>query len=222
MPGYGQFCPVAKAAELLDQRWMLLVVRELVAGHDRFNDIHRGVPRMSRTLLSKRLKQLISEGLVRRREVGGGPAYELTAAGRELEPVIDAMGQWGTRWMDSLADDDLDPAFLLWDVRRSIDQDALPDGETVLQLSFTGLPDELARWWLVLSRDEVEICEDDHGFEVDVTIETPIRLFVRVWRGDIGWDDAVRGDGMSLQGPTSLRRQVPEWLELSHFASVRR
>ena len=220
MIGYGQFCPVAKAAELLDQRWMLLVVRELVAGSDRFNDLHRGVPRMSRNLLAKRLRQLEDEGLVERHEQDGIPRYRLTSAGEELEPVIEALGQWGARWIDSLADDDLDPAFLMWDMQRSIDRDALPDGETVLEVTFTDLEPEVGQWWLVLSAEEVEVCQDDHGFDVDVTVEAEIRPFVRLWRGDIGWDDALRGGDLELRGPTHLRRQVPDWLELSHFSSV--
>lgn len=222
MTTYGQFCPVAKAAELLDQRCMLLVVRELVAGSDRFNDIHRGVPRMSRTMLAKRLRQLVSEGLVERREDDGTPRYQLTSAGDELARVIEALGEWGVRWIDSLADEDLDPAFLMWDMQRSIDRDALPDGETVLELTFTDLDPDVGRWWLLLRADDVEVCENNHGFDVDITIETEIRPFVRLWRGDVGWEAVARGGGLQLHGPAHLRRQVPEWLKLSYFSTVER
>ena len=218
MTGYGQFCPVAKAAEVLDQRWMLLVVRELVAGSDRFNDIHRGVPRMSRNLLAKRLRQLVAEGLVERHEEDDVPHYRLTAAGDELQEVIEALGTWGARWISSLADDDLDPVFLLQDMQRRIDRDALPDGQTVLAMVFTDLDPEIGHWWLLLAHDEVEVCQQDHGFDVDVTIETSIRRFVRLWRGDIGWGDALRGDDLQVRGPTHLRRQVPDWLQRSHFS----
>ena len=220
MSGYGQFCPVAKAAEVLDQRWMLLVVRELVAGSDRFNDIHRGVPRMSRNLLAKRLRQLTAEGLVERHEEDDVPHYRLTPAGEELREVVEALGTWGARWVNALADDDLDPGFLMLDMQRSIDRDALPEGQTVLELVFTDLDPEIRRWWLLLAHDDVEVCQEDHGFDVDVTIETRMRRFVRLWRGDIGWDDVLRGDDLQLRGPTHLRRQVPDWLELSHFSSV--
>lgn len=220
MSGYGQFCPVAKAAELLDQRWMLLVVRELLAGTDRFNDIHRGVPRMSRSLLSDRLQQLVDEGLVERRERDGVPRYQLTDAGWDLRPVIEALGWWGARWIDSLADDDLDPAFLLHDMQRGVDRDALPAGTTVLEIVFRDLDPELGQWWLVLSDEEVEVCQEDHGFDVDVTIIAEIRPFIRLWRGNVGWDEVLRGDALRLRGPTHLCRQVPDWLELSHFASV--
>ena len=222
MSGYGQFCPVAKAAELLDQRWMLLVVRELLAGSDRFNEIHRGVPRMSRSLLSDRLQQLVGEGLVRRRERDGVPHYTLTEAGRDLLPVIEALGWWGARWIDSLADDDLDPAFLLHDVQRGVDLDAVPPGTTVLEIVFSDLDPELGQWWLVLSDEEAEVCQEDHGFDVDVAIAAEIRPFIRLWRGDVGWDEALAGGELRLRGPTHLCRQVPDWLELSHFADVDR
>ena len=223
MNSYGQFCPVAKAAEILDQRWMLLVVRELIAGSSRFNDIHRGVPRMSRSLLTRRLKQLVAAGLVRREETATGPEYRLTEAGAELEPVVEALGAWGVRWLDSLADEDLDPAFLLWDMRRSIDRDALPTGQTVLELRFRDLePEDLRNWWLLLASEEVEVCEENHGFDVDLAISTPIRTFVRLWKGDIGWNDALRGGTMEVHGPERLRRQLPDWLTLSHFSSVSR
>lgn len=220
MIGYGQFCPVAKAAELLDQRWMLLVIRELVAGSDRFNDLHRGIPRMSRNLLAKRLRQLETEGLVRRAEHDGIPSYRLTPAGDELAPVIEALGQWGARWIDSMTDDDLDPAFLMWDMQRSIDRNALPEGQTVLEVTFTDLDPEVGQWWLVMSAEDIEVCQDDHGFEIDVTIEAEIRPFVRLWRGEIGWNDILRHEDLQLLGATHLQRQVPDWLELSHFASV--
>lgn len=220
--GYGQFCPVAKAAEVFDERWTLLVIRELLAGSRRFNDIHRGVPRMSRSLLSSRLKQLAAQGLVDRVEEAGGPVYELTEAGDEFIGVVDAMGEWGVRWMSSLSDDDLDPAFLLWDMRRSIDTEALPVGQTVLELEFGGVADSVRNWWLLLSRDDVEVCDHDPGLGTDVLVEAPIRIFVDVWRGALGWDDALRTGSLQLVGTPTLRRQVPSWLRLSHFAHVPR
>ena len=175
---------------------------------------------MSRNLLSKRLRQLVDEGVADRDEEDGTPRYHLTAAGHELVPVIEALGEWGVRWIDSLTEDDLDPAFLMWDVERSIDRAALPEGTTVLEVRFTDLDPEARQWWLLLRPDEVEICQDVHGFEVDVTITSEIRPFVRLWRGEMGWDDVLRGGAMTLEGPSHLRRQVPDWLELSRFASV--
>lgn len=220
--GYSQFCPVAKAAEILDQRWMLLVVRELAAGSTRFNDLHRGVPQMSRTLLSRRLSQLQAHGIVTRRELGEGPVYELTDAGRELLPVIAAIGEWGVRWLSSLSEEDLDPVFLLWDMHRRVDHDALPSGRTVMALCLRDAAPDMRRWWLILTKDEAEICDEDPGFGTDVSIDTSVRTLARVWRGDLGWDDAVGSHQLTLDGPTQARRAVPEWFQLSHFATVTR
>src|SRR4051794_6516852 len=128
---YRQFCPVAKAMELLDERWTLLVVRELVVGTERFNELRRGLPRMSPTLLSRRLQQLVRAGVVERHEDGTDVRYVLTDAGRELRPVVEALGAWGTRWIGELGDEDLDPKLLLWDMHRNVDRAALPDGRTV-------------------------------------------------------------------------------------------
>lgn len=222
MDGYGQFCPIAKAAEVFDQRWTLLVLRELVAGSRRFNDIHRGVPRMSRTLLSKRLRQLASKGLVERIETADGPLYELTEAGHELHPVMDAIGKWGIRFMDSLTEQDVDPAFLMWDVQRNVDTDALPDGQTVVSLTFDDLEPAVRHWWLLLAADDVEMCDADPGYEIDIAIASPVRTFIDVWRGHLTWGSALRAGGMEITGPTRLRRQLPDWFRLSHFAGVER
>lgn len=222
MGGYGQHCPVAKAAEVLDGRWTLLVLRELIVGNTHFNQIHRGVPRMSRTLLSKRLRELERDGVVVRRDHGDVPTYGLTPAGEELLPVLEAIGEWGVRWLSSLSAQDLDPAVLMVEVERGIAHHALPPGRTVLALTFRDAQPELRHWWLVLSRDEVDVCDEDPGFGTDVAIDTPLHTFVRVWRGDVGWDEALGGQGMRVHGPTHLRRQVSEWFQLSHFAATPR
>ena len=222
MGEYGQFCPVAKAAEILDQRWTLLVIRELVAGSTRFNDIHRGVPRMSRTLLSKRLRMLASLGLVARREDPQGPVYELTDAGEELAGVVDVVGQWGIRWMSSLSEQDLDPALLVWDMHRRVDREALPPGRTVLAVEFTDAPPDLRHWWFVLTADEVDMCDYDPGFGTDLTLRTSVDTLVRIWRGELGWNDAVHAGRLQLEGPSTLQQQVKHWFQLSPFASVPR
>ena len=219
---YGQYCPVAKAAEILDQRWMLLVVRELVAGSIHFNDLHRGVPRMSRTLLSRRLHQLVAYGVIERHDGPEGPVYELTTAGRELRGLIETLGEWGVRWLDSLTEEDLDPAFLLWDMQRSVDLTTVPGGRTVLAIRFTDLEGVLRDWWLVITRGGVDVCEHDPGFGNDVTLLTEIRTFVRVWRGDLPWEQAARAGCLDVQGPPDLRRAVRDWFRLSHFSGVPR
>lgn len=222
MGGYGQHCPVAKAAEVLDQRWTLLVLREMVMGSNRFNDIHRGVPRMSRTLLSKRLRQLEGHGVLERRETASGTSYELTLAGEELVPVLEAVGEWGVRWLSDLSNEDLDPVFLMVEIQRGVDHDALPDGRTVLALTFRDADPGVRDWWLVLSHDEVDVCDEDPGLGTDVAIDTPLGTFVRVWRGDLGWSQAIGAGGMRVEGPSQLRRQVSKWFQLSHFASTPR
>lgn len=222
MNSYGQYCPIAKAAEVFDQRWTLLIIRELVAGSDRFNDIHRGVPRASRTLLSKRLTQLVDAGLIERHDGDEGRVYRLTAAGEELRPVLERIGEWGMRWLDSLSAGELDPASLLWDVQRRVDGQALPDGRTVLALTFTDIEPELQDWWLLLAAAEVDVCDHDPGYPIDVALQTRITTFVRVWRGDIGWREALQGGDMTMHGPEQLRRQLPGWFQLSYFASVPR
>ena len=219
---YGQFCPVAKAMELLDERWTLLVVRELVSGSERFNDLRRGVPRMSPTLLSRRLQQLVRAGVVDRVENGRDVRYVLTPAGWELRPVVEALGSWGVRWIGELGDEDLDPQLLLWDMQRNIDLGAVPERRTVVALRFTDVPLRTRDWWLVLDAGEVDVCDVDPGFPVSVTIESTLRSMVQVWRGDLSWSDAVRARRIDVEGPERLRRAVPHWFTWSAFAAVPR
>ena len=138
--GYHQFCPVAKAMELLDQRWTLLVVRELVTGSVHFNELRRGLPRMSPSLLSKRLQQLVRAAIVERQAEADDVRYALTPAGRELRPVVEALGTWGVRWIGELGDEDLDPRLLLWDMHRNINHADIPSGRTVVQFRFPDAP----------------------------------------------------------------------------------
>jgi DNA-binding HxlR family transcriptional regulator len=219
---YYQFCPVAKAMELLDERWTLLLVRELVLGGQRFNDLRRGLPRMSPALLSKRLAQLVNAGLVERHAADGETRYTLTPAGQELRPIVEAIGVWGTRWIGELGDEDLDPKLLLWDMHRNVDHEALPDGRSVVQFSFHDVPAGLRDWWLVLTAREADVCDYDPGFPVSVTVSTSLRRMTEIWRGDITWTDALRSRTLSVDGPSALRRRMPEWFTLSTFAAVPR
>jgi DNA-binding HxlR family transcriptional regulator len=219
---YHQFCPVAKAMELLDERWTLLVVRELVSGSQRFNDLRRGLPRMSPTLLSRRLQQLVRAGVVERQVEGNDVRYILTQAGQELRPVVEALGAWGIRWIGELGEEDLDPKLLLWDMHRNIDQGAMPDGRTVIQFRFPDAPADTRDWWLVVTREEADVCDVDPGYEVAVTVTARLRSMVEVWRGDLSWSNALRAGALEVRGPEVLRRAVPRWFTLSGFASVPR
>jgi DNA-binding HxlR family transcriptional regulator len=219
---YGQFCPVAKAMELLDERWTMLIVREMLTGSERFNDLRRGVPRMSPTLLSKRLQQLVRAGVVQRVQDGGDVRYVLTPAGNELRPVIEAIGVWGVRWIGELGDEDLDPQLLLWDMHRNVDLDAVPPGRTVIALRFTDVPPSARDWWLVVDGGAVDVCDDDPGFPVSVSVETDLRRMTQVWRGDISWQSALRTKAIEVQGPERLRRALPTWFTWSVFAAVPR
>jgi DNA-binding HxlR family transcriptional regulator len=216
---YHQFCPVSKAMELLDERWTMLVVRELVIGSRRFNDLRRGLPRMSPTLLSRRLHQLTVAGVIERK----GDEYLLTDAGHELRPIVEALGAWGTRWIGELGDEDLDPKLLLWDMHRNIDRGTLPSGRSVVAFRFTDVaPPNQARWWLVLTHDDADVCDYDPGFPVSVTIHSSLRRMTEIWRGDVSWASALRAGSVTMDGPTAVRRAVPGWFTLSAFASVPR
>lgn len=222
MTVYGQFCPVSKAMELLDERWTMLVVRELLLGSRHFNELRRGVPRMSPALLSTRLRTLVRAGLVERREDAGRIVYTLTEAGEELRPIIVALGQWGTRWMPDLGDVDLDPHLLMWDVHRNVDLDAVPAERTVLGFTFTDVSGRPRHWWLVITPDGADICDADPGHPVAVTVETDLRTLTLIWRGDLDWSAALRSGALALHGPAPVCRALPRWLTLSAFARVPR
>ena len=219
---YHQFCPVAKAMELLDERWMLLIVRELVAGSQHFNQLRRGLPRMSPSLLSRRLHQLVQAGVVDRRTEGNEVRYVLTPAGRELRPVVEALGVWGIRWIGQLGDQDLDPKLLLWDMHRNIDHDAIPPGRTMVQFRFPDVSPDSRDWWLVITAAEADVCDVDPGYPVGVILTATLRKMIEIWRGDLGWSDALRCGALQLRGPETMRRAVPRWFTLSGFASVPR
>jgi DNA-binding HxlR family transcriptional regulator len=222
MGAYGQFCPVAKAMELLDERWTMLVIRELLEGGRTFNALRRGVPRISPALLSARLQRLRRAGVIERYEDGARVSYALTPAGRELHPVIEAIGRWGIRWIPELGDEDLDPHLLMWDIHRNIDLEAVPLGRSVLRFTFRDVPAPAGDWWLVITGDGVDLCDFDPGHGVAATVETDLPTLTRVWRGDLSWRQALHSGGLVLHGPNQARRVVPRWLKLSAFATVPR
>jgi DNA-binding HxlR family transcriptional regulator len=208
--------------ELLDERWTILVIRELLSGSRRFNELRRGLPRMSPTLLSKRLQQLARAGIVERRGDGSDVSYLLTPAGQELRPVVEALGVWGTRWIGELGDEDLDPKLLLWDMHRNINHAAVPAPRAVVHFRFRDVPAPLRHWWLVITPEEADVCDVDPGHQVAVTVTASLRGLTRVWRGDLTWTEAVGSGALELDGPTTLRRALPHWFKLSTFAEIPR
>ena len=225
MKGYGQFCPVAKAAEVLGDRWTLLVVRELLCGSRHFNDLRRGVPLMSPSLLSQRLKQLERAGILERepdRRNKQGMSYQLTAAGHELTPMVMMLGNWGQRWARSdLKREDLDPALLMWDMHRRLNTENLPAQRTVLQFEFRDVRTAKRFWWLVIQRDEVDVCLKRPGYDVDMSITTRVKTLAAVWIGDVSLRDAIKQGLIELKGPDQLTRQLDSWLALSDFAKIK-
>lgn len=218
--GYGQYCPLSLAVELLGERWTILVVSRLLGGCRRFNEIHRGVPRMSATLLAQRLAQLQHAGLVERcgKSTGRGYEYLLTEAGRDLEPIVMGMAAWGQRWARDMVTDDLDPGFLAWSMHQRLDIEAMPAGRTVIEFDFTGAPRDCRRFWLVNTDGVVEMCLKHPGYEVDLTVFSDLRRFVETWRGFRPLRDEIATGRIRLEGPSHLRRAFPKWLRLHVLA----
>jgi DNA-binding HxlR family transcriptional regulator len=212
MSGYGQFCPVAKAMEILDERWTLLVVRELLLGSRHFNELRRGVPKMSPALLSRRLKSLSRVGVVQRTELDGRTSYSLTPCGQELAAVVDALGSWGTRWIGELGEQDLDPHLLMWDMRRSIPIDSWPRARTTVAFQLHGVATRASRWWLVVSDGSADVCDFDPGYEVTGTVQADLMTLTRIWRGDVGWTHALLDGSVAVSGPVDVRRAIPAWI----------
>lgn len=223
---YGQFCPVAQAAEILAERWTPLVLRELLAGSTRFNELRKGLALMSPSLLSKRLRTLEAAGVLNRfpDPESRGHRYRLTEAGEALRPLIEHMGNWGARWVDSaLTADNLDVGLLMWDIRRNLDRAALTRGQTaVVQFHFADGPSGQRHWWLVADADGTQLCLTDPGLEVDMLVSTDVRTLTRVWMGDLDLDDAQRKDHIRTQGSPRLKAEFRRWLRESPFAAARR
>jgi DNA-binding HxlR family transcriptional regulator len=222
MSAYGQFCPMAKAMEVLDERWTLLIVRELLLGSSHFNDLRRGVPRMSPALLSKRLKSLARAGVVHRDDVDGRTSYSLTPCGLELAGVVNALGAWGSRWIGELGDGDLDPHLLFWDMRRTVPIEDWPRARTVVEFRLTGVPVKTSHWWMVVAEGHADVCDFDPGFEVTATVQTSLRTLTEIWRGDASWSRSILDGGVTVTGAPDARRSVPTWLGQGLSAAIPR
>lgn len=224
---YYQFCPVAMAAEILCTRWTVVILRELLAGSTRFNELRRGVPRISPALLSKRLKDLEVAGLVERSPSTTSPdlhAYTLTEAGLALEDVVGAIGGWGHRWVNAEAAlDNLDPKLLMWDIRRNIDAKALPARQTVIQFIFSDLADSRRNWWLVVQRGkDVDLCAVDPGQDVDLYMSTDLKTMTAIWMGYTTVAAATTSGALLLTGDREIEGRIASWLSLSPFARKKR
>jgi DNA-binding HxlR family transcriptional regulator len=219
--GYKQFCPLAMAAEMLCSRWTMVLLRELVAGTTRFNDLRRGVPKMSPTLLSQRLKELETAGIIERRALrseAGVFEYHLTESGKDLRQVIEAMGFWGQKWVEARQSlKNLDPSLLMWDMRRNLNPSPLPDRRTVIQFLYPELPLSKRYWWLVVEpHGEVDLCWSDPGFDVDLYVSSDLRTMTSIWMG-LTTVTKERGS-VVLTGDRGLAGSMQTWLGLSPFA----
>jgi len=219
MKDYAQYCPVALASSVIAERWTPLIVRELVLGGRRFNEIDRGLPGISRTLLKQRLDHLERKGVVERVELGHGRGheYQLTPAGRDLEGVIMAVGEWAVRWMFSEPEPrEVDPVTLTWWMSRRLVVDAVPDERTVVQFDYAG--DDPTRIWIVLERGDSSVCTDPPGFDSDVVVATDPVALMRVFSGITSYGDALSAGSIVLTGPPRLTRALPRWFSWSPFA----
>ncbi len=221
---YGQYCPLALATELLCRRWTVLVVSRLLDGCSTFNAIHRGIPRISPSLLSQRLLELEDAGIVQRhkQERGNGYVYELTDAGRDLDGIVMQLSIWGQHWARDMDMDDLDPGFLAWSMHLRMNTDAMPSGLTVLQFEFTGTPADCRRFWLVNEDGKVDMCLKHPGYDVDLVISADIRTFVEAWRGFRDLRSEIRAGRIRVDGPRDLKKAFPDWLMLSMLAPYAR
>ena len=222
MSTYGQYCPVAKAMEVLDERWTMLIVRELLYGSEHFNELRRGVPKMSPALLSKRLQTLVRAGVVSRSRVAGRTRYTLTPREHELKDIIDGLGAWGMRWIGDLGDEDLDPHLLMWDIHRKAPIEAWPTNRTTLAFRLSGVSPKVSSWWLVGDDGHADVCDSDPGYDITATISGSLRTLTQIWRGDVSWSRALIDGSVAIDGPSHVRRVVPAWIGQSNFAAVPR
>lgn len=225
--GFGQFCPVAVACEVFAERWTPIILRELFAGSQHFNEIHRGIPLISRPLLARRLRDLEVAGVLTREALSGGRGhrYRLTEAGKEFLPVIEQLGAWGQRWTVRVDRRNLDAGLLMWNVRRRIALDLLPPHRVTVRFKFSGVPAAyrgFRTFWLLLERTQVDLCVEDPGFEVDLYVDADLAAMIKVWLGDVPFKSVLRSNEVRLVGRTELAKAFPSWLMLSHFAGVPR
>jgi len=218
---YGQYCPVAKAAEILGDRWTLLIVRDLLTGTHHFNELERGLPGISRGLLAERLRRLQRMGVVAKSNYQGNgrqrTEYRLTKAGQELKTVIDELLTWGTRWAFGEPEpDDLDPTLLLWWIRSRVNIEQLPPQRVVVQFDFRGAVNE--SYWLLLTKEDVSVCRTHPGFELDVLVTADLSAFFQIWLGQMTFSDALQERLVSIDAIPALAQAFPHWFAYSYAA----
>ena len=216
MTGYGQFCSMARAHEVLGGRWTLLIVREILCGSRRFNDIRRGIPRVSRTVLSERLRALVFVGAIARIDGPRGPEYELTEAGHELTDLVNTLGVWGQRWLERQpAKEDIDLEPVLVDMERRVRFSALPKNPFVVRFEIRGQH----KRFMLLKKTEASLCQRNPGFPEQVCVRGPLAALVGWWRGDISLLEARRM-GLEIDGPKAFTQAFPKWFDLYRFANT--
>ena len=221
MKTYGQFCPLAQATQILCERWTLILIRELIAGSTRFSELQKGVPLMSPTLLSARLKMLVGEGVVELGGDRGNHTYHLTEAGKELRPLIELLGAWGHRWARSdLNSDDLDPGLLMWDMRRSVDPSMFPAHRVVVQFEYPDAPKGAKDWWLVSENGEIDLCLHDRGIDVDIVIRSSLKAMTKVWICEQSFNEAKKSGEITVLGAPALANKLQEWLRSSPLSKL--
>lgn len=214
---YGQYCPISRAADLLGERWTLLVVRELLLGSTRFNELQRGLSKMSPSLLTKRLKELEDAGVLYKKKINGQKGYEyfLTSSGQALEPIVMSLAKWGLDWMEQqFSDDELDLEYLMQNIARQLETKSPVTSQTVLKFFFTDASD-YKNWWLLVGDQKVDICTKDPGNEPDAYITTTARCMIDVWMLNKSWRQATREGELKVSGTPSLCNQLPDWIGYS-------
>ena len=220
---YGQFCPIAKALEVIGEKWTLLIVREMLMGATRFNEFQRGLTLISPTILTKRLNLLSETGLAVKKKIPGQQGYEYfpSSSCKELLPVIKSLGDWGMRWArDNLSTIDYDVELLMLYLQRSIQPEKLVGSETTIRFKFTDLKD-LSDWWLVSKDNHIDVCVKDPGKEVDIYFTCPVTTMIDVWMGDLSYRKAVKNDQLKVVGPAALTRDIFSWINPSIFSDLR-
>jgi DNA-binding HxlR family transcriptional regulator len=221
MKGYNQFCPIAKGAEIFNERWTPLIIREMMCGSKRFNEMKRGNPMMSPSLLSQRLKFLEEAGVVEKRQIKGESAeYILTQAGRDLGEVVVRLGLWGIKWARSrLTEDDYDPNLVMWDIRRRIDVSGFPQRRIVISFMFQDMPSSRRSYWLIVDNGEVDLCVKYPGFDVDLSFVTTAKVMADIWMGYSIMKKEIRNKKLVLSGARALKSSYDDWFSYSVFSN---